>query len=271
MIAQSLSANNPQAQSGINDQLSSLLSTFGYLPTQDPATYGLREDGTPKSPGYFGPLPNSKGGVSGELSIEVDFDGKRHLIPSLVPTLDQSEVMHMLNGGRPTPSIVKKAVDFSVSRLREGLSPFAGKEEIPYAVALPSNSKSPAWNAAQQGMNQSAAEAGLPALTGTQEEAPARLRLKDAIFRLQSTGLNIPHFIGTENEPLGDRGVTMDIENLVKGLGILQGQALAAGDKEAFSNISKEREFWKKEAADGMSASEWKKQTGESDPIYPNQ
>lgn len=90
-----------------------------------------------KGTGFFGPLPAKGGKTSTELSIGVNFDGKEQLIPSLVPTLDRDEVNYLLNGGKATPQIVNKAVSFARQRMAQGLSPFAGNNEIPYGIKLP--------------------------------------------------------------------------------------------------------------------------------------
>lgn len=130
------------------------------------------------------------------------------------------------------------------------------------------SAKSAQWNAKQIDMLNSATTAGIPTFQATQTEAPARLMLQDAIKRSEILGFSVPHFIGTANEPTGDRGVTMDIENLVKALKSQEQVAMKAGDKAGVERISKERAFWEKEAAEGMSAEQWKTQTGENDPIY---
>lgn len=87
--------------------------------------YGMRVDGTPKGRGYFGEVPNNKGGFSTELSVDVDFDGKKTLIPLMVPTLTRDELNYIVNGGQPTKAIMNKAVGHAVERMRNGQSPFA--------------------------------------------------------------------------------------------------------------------------------------------------
>ena len=84
----------------------------------------LRTDGTPKGPGFLGSLQRPDGKVSTELSIGVGFDGGEHLIPSLVPTLDENEKNYLLQGGKVTDAIIKKAVDHARQRISEGKSPF---------------------------------------------------------------------------------------------------------------------------------------------------
>jgi hypothetical protein len=107
-------------------------------------TYGLREDGTPKGPGFFGEIPRTDNPTmfSGELSATGDLktpDGKPVLFPLLVPTLTRDEVNSLvstdkLNSGDPKAqameqAIYQKAQAFAAQRLAQGLSPFAGHGE----------------------------------------------------------------------------------------------------------------------------------------------
>lgn len=97
------------------------------LPKTD---YGLREDGTPKGEGYFGPIGrrNGHGAISSELSITVEWDGKEHLIPTMVPTLTRDELMYLLSTdpsnlrGPMMDRIEAKAVEFARKRLKQGKS-----------------------------------------------------------------------------------------------------------------------------------------------------
>lgn len=89
----------------------------------DPSWY--REDGTKKGRGFLGLLPFHNGKTSSELAIGVNLGGKEMQIPSLVPTLNPQEIMHLLNGGPMTDSIVQKAVEHAKMRMQNGLSPFA--------------------------------------------------------------------------------------------------------------------------------------------------
>lgn len=86
--------------------------------------YGLREDGTPKGSGWLGPLPTSTGETATEISMGVNFDGQERLIPLLVPTLDESEIGHLLGGNEPTQSIFDKAIEHARERIGAGQSPF---------------------------------------------------------------------------------------------------------------------------------------------------
>ena len=99
-----------------------------------------RADGTQKGMGFLGALKfkdpkTGKTGTSTELSIGVNINGKEVEIPSLVPTLSPDEIKHLLNGGEPTPEIIKKAVDHATERMKAGKSPFAGEGDTPQAPA----------------------------------------------------------------------------------------------------------------------------------------
>jgi ribosomal protein L5 len=59
-----------------------------------------------------------------EISIGVNVDGKEVLIPSLVPGLNQQEIDHLLSGQKPTPTIVRKAVEHYKKRKQQGLGAF---------------------------------------------------------------------------------------------------------------------------------------------------
>lgn len=99
--------------------------------------YGQRQDGMPKGQGFLGELNRPDGGVSTELTIGVNIDGKDIDIPSLVPTLTEQEKNHLLGGGRPTREIVNKAVDHAVERKKSGEGVFADyalKEGQPSAL-----------------------------------------------------------------------------------------------------------------------------------------
>ena len=93
--------------------------------------YGQRADGTHKGPGFMGELKRPDGNISTELSIGVEFDGKQHEIPMLVPTLTKKEIDHLLEDGEPTEAIVDKAVAHARKRMKEGKSPFYGAEDEP--------------------------------------------------------------------------------------------------------------------------------------------
>lgn len=91
--------------------------------------YGTRTDGTFKGPGFLGELKRPDGGISTELSIGVEINGKEMEIPAIVPTLSKTEIEHLLDGNEPTDDIVRKAFDHAVKRLKDGKSPFFGAED----------------------------------------------------------------------------------------------------------------------------------------------
>lgn len=82
-----------------------------------------------KGLGYLGTLKRPGGGVSTEISIGVNIDGKETEIPSLVPTLTKQEINYLLGGGKPTKDIVSKAVAHARTRMASGKSPFAQQGE----------------------------------------------------------------------------------------------------------------------------------------------
>lgn len=109
----------------MSDGLSLPLQTIDQT-VSDTTKYGYREDGTPKGVGWLGEIPTKdKKSIMTELSIGVNIDGKETLIPSIVPTLSQSEIRHLQRTQEPTDAIVQKAVDFARKRIAEGKSPFA--------------------------------------------------------------------------------------------------------------------------------------------------
>lgn len=89
----------------------------------DPSWY--RSSGQRKGNGFLGALTRPDGNVSSELSVGVNFDGKEMEIPSMVPTLTQQEIKHLLGGGEMTDAIVQKAVDHARMRMQHGLPVFA--------------------------------------------------------------------------------------------------------------------------------------------------
>lgn len=99
----------------------------------DPARWDSRADGTRKGDGYFGALSRPDGGVSSEISIGVNMDGKEVEIPALVPTLNPAEVRFLLSmdvsKDQVPQSIVQKAVDFARRRKASGDPLFAKQGE----------------------------------------------------------------------------------------------------------------------------------------------
>lgn len=104
----------------------------------DPAKWDKRADGSQKGNGWLGLLRRPDGGVSSEISIGVELNGKEQDIPLLVPTLSRPEVDKLLtiktdeNFNQNLPASIKqKAIAFARKRLGAGLSPFASPDESP--------------------------------------------------------------------------------------------------------------------------------------------
>ena len=99
-----------------------------------------------------------------------------------------------------------------------------------------------------------------------------RKELSSAIAKVEKEGYVVPHFIGLPNEPEGDRAPTRDMEQLVATLATKETNAVRAQDTKQAAAIRKERTYWEEKIkTQGMSAEQWKKQTGEEDPRYPHE
>jgi len=126
-----LSADVPQPTINVSD-----LVVGKNDPSADPRTWGTRPDGSKKGQGFLGLLRRPDGGVSSEISIGVEMDGKEISLPLMVPTLTRDEVKTLLalpqdenfNRNLP-PSIRDKAITFARRRLAQGKSTFASPEE----------------------------------------------------------------------------------------------------------------------------------------------
>ncbi len=104
------------------------------------ASWGARQDGTPKGTGFLGVLRTPAGNVVSEYTIGVKIDGKQIDVPTLVPTLTRAEVEGVLRAADdPTnktplpPGVEIKARKFAETRLFDGLSVFAEAGETPSA------------------------------------------------------------------------------------------------------------------------------------------
>jgi hypothetical protein len=94
------------------------------------APYGIRHSGQgAKGLGYFGALPGTDG-HSTELSSEFDHNGKSIEHPLLVPTLSREQINQLLGGADPSEDIYAKARAHALMRMQQGLSPFAGPQEL---------------------------------------------------------------------------------------------------------------------------------------------
>jgi hypothetical protein len=112
----------------------------------DRTTWDRRADGTEKGNGFLGILKRPDGRVSSEISIGIPRPNGRGAvppwgegmeIPTLVPTLDASEISYLLNmkdSDKIRASIVQKAVDFAYQRIAEGKPVFAQPGEQYYHI-----------------------------------------------------------------------------------------------------------------------------------------
>jgi hypothetical protein len=102
------------------------------------APYGLRHSGEgAKGLGYFGALP-SQDGFSTEISTDFEQNGKTVEMPLMVPTLNPVELQRLLSGGEPTEDIYEKARSHAAMRMLQGLSPFAGPNDLRWRMPIPS-------------------------------------------------------------------------------------------------------------------------------------
>ena len=100
--------------------------------TTDPSTWDLREDKSNKGSGYLGLLQRPDGTVMSEFSIGIPINGKEMDVPSIVPTLSEAEVKHLLTmkeGEQMPMSIVRKAADFATQRMNTGKPVWAQEGE----------------------------------------------------------------------------------------------------------------------------------------------
>jgi hypothetical protein len=102
-------------------------------PTPENQNYGTRPDGTSKGTGWLGELKRPDGKVSTEISAGVNFNGKQHLIPLIVPGLEKEELNYLLTTdpehkdffNKMPKTILQKAVSHAQARMKQDLSPFA--------------------------------------------------------------------------------------------------------------------------------------------------
>lgn len=102
----------------------------------------IRQDFTMKSnQGYLGQIKDNKGYTMTEQSIDVDVDGKKVLMPLLVPGLNNDEVSAIRanesNDNKFIKSAYKKAEEHGKQRIKEGKSPFF--EDKPQSITLESD------------------------------------------------------------------------------------------------------------------------------------
>jgi hypothetical protein len=109
----------PQSGKEIVDSVSSTEGTVGF------DGYGLRTDGTPKGRGWLGKISgtgDNAGNDMTEYSVGIEWGGKEHVVPSIVPTLTQEEIDHIASGKGITRPIMLKAMEHAKARMAEGKS-----------------------------------------------------------------------------------------------------------------------------------------------------
>lgn len=103
------------------------METPFYLSKNDPNT--TRPDGSRKGSGWLGPHKTASGSDVTEYSIGVTIDGKQMDIPTMVPTLSDTEIKQVLTAAEydefPNREIVTKAIDHARKMLSEGKGVFA--------------------------------------------------------------------------------------------------------------------------------------------------
>lgn len=106
-----------------------------YLDTSK--SMGKRQDGSEKGTGWLGVMKRPDGGISTEISMGTNINGKEVEVPLMVPTLDRKEIKYLLE--TPVESkafmknmpetIIKKAVEHANMRMSNGKSPFKMADE----------------------------------------------------------------------------------------------------------------------------------------------
>lgn len=103
-------------------------NTRYYEQVNNKENWEPRKDGSKKGMGYLGALERPDGGISTELSIGVNINNKEIDIPLLVPTLSKDEINYLLktdDSGEIPASIINKAIDHAIMRIKAGKSPFS--------------------------------------------------------------------------------------------------------------------------------------------------
>ena len=97
----------------------------------------IRTDLTMKSnQGYLGQIKDREGYTMTEQSIDVDINGKKVLMPLLVPGLSNEEIVS-IKENKPLDSAYEKAVAYGRQRIKEEQSPFF--EDKPQSITLDSD------------------------------------------------------------------------------------------------------------------------------------
>lgn len=147
-------------------------------PNANRSRWGKREDGTDKGYGFLGLLKRPDGGVSSEISVGVQINGKEVEIPTMVPTLTRAEVQKLLSikldgsADEIPDAIVDKAVAFAKKRIAAGKSPFAGPDESPTVSGPAAPAENPRQHLQQAMLNPTA-----PTGIGWIDKLPADQRI----------------------------------------------------------------------------------------------
>lgn len=99
----------------------------------------IRQDFTMKSnQGFLGQIKDKNGYTMTEQSIDVEIDGKKVLMPLLVPGLNNEEINAIKAGKDGDPILIKsaedKAIEHGKQRIKKGKSPFF--EDKPQSITL---------------------------------------------------------------------------------------------------------------------------------------
>ena len=121
--------NVAQAQSPLGSGINQS-SGMGINPYGGRHADSLNSPMSMKGLGYFGRVPHSGGQTSTELSSSFTQDGKTVEHPLMVPGLTADEMRHLMSGAKPTAAIYKKAQDFTLSRIDQNKSAFAGPQDL---------------------------------------------------------------------------------------------------------------------------------------------
>lgn len=125
-----------------NGTKAAMMTTQDPYPVEakpDRSTWGKRQDGSVKGDGWLGPRKRPDGGVSTEISVGVNIDGKDAEIPLMVPGLSRDEMKYLMTRKPDHPDFLKKmpkaildkAVKHAQGRMQKGKSPFRGIDEAP--------------------------------------------------------------------------------------------------------------------------------------------
>jgi hypothetical protein len=109
--------------------------------SKSPYQYGNRY-GTndPKANGFFGELPLPSGNVATEYSVGQTMNGNNVEMPSIVPTLNASELQSALiaanSGTQLSDAVYDKSLKYAQQRASQGQSPFWRLPEKQYTNPL---------------------------------------------------------------------------------------------------------------------------------------